>query len=207
MAVGVACCTGAGMICTAGEYQETVLPWRPTHSPFIEKHTNCQVCKSCAGYTKSVIQEGTQKVLLLVKLSRSNCKNRQDSGLLILTLINGDCCFLTLILTRKYICTEHYRDWKQAYGIVTEKVLWENTHHPQNLHLRRSSRWLHRISPLGTIWRNSSWLKPQSWRPGMWMPPTSISSMPNSFITQTAQWITWSAVHCTGSDRQTHKAH
>ncbi len=41
MAVGVACCTGAGMICTAGEYQETVLPRRPTHAPFIEKLKCC----------------------------------------------------------------------------------------------------------------------------------------------------------------------
>ncbi len=97
------------------------------------------------------------------------------------------------------------------------KILWQRrfcgrapttqTFFPlRNLHLRRSSRWLHRISPLGTLWRNSSWLKPQSCRPGMWMPPTSISSMPNSFMTQTAQWITWSAVHCTGSDKQKHIA-
>lgn len=67
------------------------------------------------------------------------------------------------------------------------------------LHLRRSSRWLQRISPLGTFWRNSSWLNPQRSRPGMWILPISISSMLNSFITHTAQWITWSALQSTGS--------
>lgn len=32
MAVGVACCTGAGMICTAGEHQQTLLPTTTTTS-------------------------------------------------------------------------------------------------------------------------------------------------------------------------------
>lgn len=69
------------------------------------------------------------------------------------------------------------------------------------IHFRRSSRWLQRISPRGTRWKKSSWLRLQRSRPGMLRALRSMSVMLNSFITHTTQWSTWSVDHWTGSGK------
>lgn len=69
------------------------------------------------------------------------------------------------------------------------------------IHFRRSSRWLQRISPRGTRWKKSSWLRLQRSRPGMLSVLRSMSVMLNSFITHTTQWSTWSVDHWTGSGK------
>lgn len=99
---------------------------------------------------------------------------------------NLDCSQLSLSFHRK--------------KTVTKSVI-EKAH----IHFRRSSRWLQRISPRGTLWKKSSWLRLHNSRPGILRVLRSMSVMLNSFITHTTQWSTWSVDHCTGSRKKEEK--